>query len=312
MAQTLTVRGEELPALGFGEYDVLICGTGLTECVLAGLLATRGTRLGDAGDGNDGGPSRALRVLMMDRNRFYGGASASLDLRALFDRFEGAARGGPTPAEVAGFTKGAGDINAFRCDLTPKFIMAGGTLARILQRTGATRYLDLYQVDGSFAAKSGGAKLHKVPATSSEAVQSSLVGFFQKRRLRAVLKFAIECDLGDTSSEGKTASSGADGGGSPERERLCAMTARQFLMDEHWCDESTCEFIGHCIALYTDDTYLDGPALPLVENLRLYAKSLLMYQNSSSPFLYPEYGLGGKPEAFARLCSIHGLSLIHI
>ena len=158
LATTVAVRGEELPALGFGEYDVLICGTGLTECVLAGLLATRATRLGGAGGGSDGDPGHALRVLMMDRNGFYGGASASLDLRALFDRFEGAARGGPTPAEVAGFTKGAGDVHAFRCDLTPKFIMAGGTLARILQRTGATRYLDLYQVDGSFAAKSGGAK----------------------------------------------------------------------------------------------------------------------------------------------------------
>lgn len=310
---TVRVHGEDLPPLGFGEYDVLICGTGLTECVLAGLLATHAARGGDgeevggdASSSSSSSPSAStgLRVLMIDRNEFYGGASASLDLRALFDKFEGAARGGPTPAEIAGFTKGAGDVHAFRCDLTPKFIMAGGTLARILQRTGATRYLDLYQVDGSFAAKSGGAKLHKVPATSAEAVQSSLVGFFQKRRLRAVLKFAMECDLGDAAAPaGKEEGGGA---GSAERQRLCTTTARQFLMDEHWCDESTCEFIGHCIALYTDDAYLDGPALPLVENLRLYATSLLTYQDSSSPFLYPEYGLGGMPEAFARLCSIHG------
>lgn len=266
---TVEVNGEHLQSLGHGAYDVLICGTGLTECVLAGLLATEAKR----------------RVLMIDRNPFYGASSASLDLNKLFQKFEGRL---PNRAETAGFTKGTNDVHAFNCDLTPKFIMSDGCLARILQRTGATRYLDLYQVDGSFAAKSDGRKLHKVPATASEAVQSSLVGFFQKRRLRAVLKLAMEHETNSN------------------KDRLRTITARQLLVDEHWCDESTCEFIGHCIALYQDDTYLDQSALQLLEDLRLYATSLLKYGNSSSPFLYPEYGLGGMPEAFARLCSING------
>ena len=193
---TIEVNGERLRSLGFGTYDILICGTGLTECVLAGLLATEAKR----------------RVLMIDRNPFYGASSASLDLNKLFQKFEGRL---PNRAEIAGFTKGTNDTHAFNCDLTPKFIMSDGCLARILQRTAATRYLDLYQVDGSFAAKSDGRKLHKVPATASEAVQSSLVGFFQKRRLRAVLKLAMEYE-----SYGN-------------KDRFRTMTARQLLIDEH-------------------------------------------------------------------------------
>lgn len=61
------------------------------------------------------------------------------------------------------------------------------------------RYLEFKQVDGSFVFKGG--KVHKVhfsfrttlsfalmpfqvPSTPSEAVASSLVGFFEKKRLR--------------------------------------------------------------------------------------------------------------------------------
>ena len=40
--------------------------------------------------------------------------------------------------------------------------------------------------------------------------------------------------------------------------------------------------------------------------MKLYAKSLAKYPNSGSPFIYPEYGLGGLSEAFARICSING------
>jgi Rab GDP dissociation inhibitor len=62
-----------------------------------------------------------------------------------------------------------------------------------------SRYLEFKQVDGSFVFKGG--KVHKVlalfvncffvllisfqvPSTPSEAVASSLVGFFEKKRLR--------------------------------------------------------------------------------------------------------------------------------
>lgn len=38
--------------------------------------------------------------------------------------------------------------------------------------------------------------------------------------------------------------------------------------------------------------------------MALYMDSIGRY--GDSPFLYPIYGLGGLPEAFSRLCAIHG------
>ena len=62
--------------------------------------------------------------------------------------------------------------------------------------------------------------------------------------------------------------------------------------------------MGHAVALYIDDTYLEEPAKPTVEKMSLYLDSVGRY--GDSPFLYPIYGLGGLPEAFSRLCAIHG------
>lgn len=44
-------------------YDVIVLGTGLTECVLSGLLSMEGKK-----------------VLHLDRNAYYGGECASLSL----------------------------------------------------------------------------------------------------------------------------------------------------------------------------------------------------------------------------------------
>ena len=48
-------------------YDVIVLGTGLTECILSGLLSVEGKK-----------------VLHMDRNDYYGGESASLNLSQVF------------------------------------------------------------------------------------------------------------------------------------------------------------------------------------------------------------------------------------
>ena len=49
------------------EYDCIILGTGLTECIISGMLSVSGKK-----------------VLHMDRNKYYGGESASLTVSILF------------------------------------------------------------------------------------------------------------------------------------------------------------------------------------------------------------------------------------
>lgn len=61
---------EGCQALADGEYDAIIMGTGLTECIVSGLLSTKG-----------------MRVLHIDRNNYYGADTASLSLTNLFEKF---------------------------------------------------------------------------------------------------------------------------------------------------------------------------------------------------------------------------------
>lgn len=77
-------------------------------------------------------------------------------------------------------------------DLIPKFIMACGKLVKILLHSKVTRYLEFKSIDGSYVFKDN--KVQKVPATPGEALNSSLMGFFEKRKFRNFLIFLQNYD----------------------------------------------------------------------------------------------------------------------
>jgi Rab GDP dissociation inhibitor len=58
------------------------------------------------------------------------------------------------------------------------------------------------------------------------------------------------------------------------------------------------------MALYLDDDYKTKPARPTYERIVLYTSSMARW--GKSPYLYPLYGLGELPQAFARLSAIYG------
>ena len=145
--------------LADGEYDAIVLGTGLKECVISGLLSVKGKR-----------------VLQVDRNGYYGADGASLNLSTLFEKF----RAGEPPSNL-------GSNRDYNVDLIPKFIMATGNLTKMLLHTKVTRYLDFKSISCSYVYKAG--KIHKVPATPQEALSSGLMGLFEKRRFRNFLIF---------------------------------------------------------------------------------------------------------------------------
>ena len=69
-------------------------------------------------------------------------------------------------------------------------------------------------------------------------------------------------------------------------------------------EASTIDFTGHALALQLNDNYLTQPAGPTLDNIKLYFESLARYDKS--PYIYPLYGLGELPQAFARLSAIYG------
>ncbi|TVU46474.1 hypothetical protein EJB05_06015 [Eragrostis curvula] len=243
------------------EYDVIVLGTGLKECILSGLLSVDG-----------------LKVLHMDRNDYYGGESTSLNLTKLWKRF----KSNENPPEHLGVSK------EYNVDMIPKFMMANGALVRVLIHTSVTKYLNFKAVDGSFVYNNG--KIHKVPATDVEALKSNLMGLFEKRRAR---KFFIYVQ--DYEEEDPKSHEGLD---------LHKVTTRE-VISKYGLEDDTVDFIGHALALHRDDNYLDEPAIHTVKRMKLYAESLARFQ-SASPYIYPLYGLGELPQAFARLSAVYG------
>ncbi|GJD07601.1 Guanosine nucleotide diphosphate dissociation inhibitor At5g09550 [Galdieria sulphuraria] len=157
----------------------------------------------------------------------------------------------------------------YNIDLIPKFILSSGNLVRILTCTQVTKYLEFKLVDGSFVVHGG--KPHKVPVTPREAMTSGLMSLLEKNRCRQF--FFPMC--------------------------------KTWLFFEYFgLRQETIDFIGHALALYKDDSYLELPALPTIERIQLYANSLARYGHS--PYIYPLYGLGELPQAFARLSAVYG------
>ncbi|KRY37535.1 Rab GDP dissociation inhibitor alpha [Trichinella spiralis] len=242
-------------------YDCVILGTGLTECIVSGMLSVSGKK-----------------ILHMDRNNYYGGESASITpLEDLFDKF----MPGTKPLESMGRGR---DWNV---DLIPKFLMANGELVKLLLSTGVTRYLEFKSIEGSFVYKGG--KVYKVPADEAEALTTSLMGIFEKRRFKKFLVWAQNFDF-----DNKATWEGLD----PYTNTMNDVY-RKFDLDEN-----TADFTGHALALYINDKYKNEPFGETVKRVKLYSASLERY--GKSPYLYPLYGLGELPQGFARLSAIYG------
>ncbi|KAG8902926.1 Rab GDP dissociation inhibitor alpha [Tulasnella sp. 403] len=242
------------------EYDVIVLGTGLTECILSGLLSVEGKK-----------------VLHMDRNDYYGGDSASLNLTQLYRKFR---PDQSPPAEL-------GRDRDYAIDLIPKFIIASGELTKILVHTDVTRYLEFKQIAGSFVYRDG--KISKVPSTELEAVKSPLMGLFEKRRAKNFFSF-----LQGWRDEDPTTHQGID----------LDKDTMKTIYEKFGLEPGTQDFIGHAMGLYLDDDYITKPAREAYDRIVLYTQSMARY--GKSPYIYPLYGLGELPQSFARLSAIYG------
>jgi Rab GDP dissociation inhibitor len=78
------------------------------------------------------------------------------------------------------------------------------------------------------------------------------------------------------------------------------------VYDKFGLEATTRDFIGHSMALYQTDDYINqkGAAKETVQRIRLYVNSMARY--GKSPYIYPLYGLGELPQGFARLSAIYG------
>lgn len=250
------------------EYDVIVCGTGLKECILSGLLSTSGKK-----------------VLHLDRNNYYGGECASLNITNLWEKFK---PGQSPPKEL-------GPNREWNVDLVPKFIMASGSLVQILLKTKVSRYLEWKSCDRSYVyqPQAGGMfqkekDIHSIPTTAADGLKTSLMGMLEKPRFINFINFVNGWDEKDPSTL-----QGFD----PKRHSM------KQVYDKFGLQDGTIDFIGRAVALNPNDAYLGQACGVCMGKLKLYLASLMQY--GGSPFIYPLYGLGGLPEGFSRLSAIH-------
>lgn len=254
------------------EYDVIIMGTGITESILSGLMSLE-----------------KKKVLHIDKNAYYGDSGASLNITSLWKHFR--------PNEEV--PKELGANRDWNVDLIPKFIMSFGKLVKMIIKTDVTKYLSWKSVNGVFVYQNykGGfftkdeALIEKVPATAKEALSSNLMSLFEKNRCKNFMQYLEELDLKDPSSIKK------------KEKDPRGVTFGQFV--KYWdLEENTIDFLGHAVALYTNEDFLQRPATEVVEKMQLYIESNGRFGNS--PFIYPVYGLSGIPESFSRKCAVYG------
>lgn len=125
-----------------------------------------------------------------------------------------------------------GRPNDWNVDLVPKFLMANGELTNILVSTDVTRYLEFKQIAGSYVQQGSGARatVAKVPSDAKEALQSPLMGIFEKRRMKKFLEWASNFQENDPATHnGKSLSmDGHCSSGAYRQNRL----EHQYLHDE--------------------------------------------------------------------------------
>ncbi|KAF3904295.1 hypothetical protein ABW21_db0201775 [Orbilia brochopaga] len=248
-------------------FDVVVLGTGLTETILSGIMSIE-----------------KKRVLHIDSNNYYGGL---FEIK-VFKQFHGPDAKPPSGLDAD---------RDWNIDLIPKFMMSGGELARILRQVPQVQdNVQFQQIAGSYVYRSsgtgffgsGGPAIYKVPSTAGEAAKSSLIGLMEKTRLKSFLEFVASYDGKSSLYQGI------------DLEKATMKT----VYDKFSLEEPTRDFVGHAMALYSDNDHQNLQARSTFNKIRLYASSVALY--GKSPYIYPLYGLGELPSAFTRLSAVHG------
>jgi Rab GDP dissociation inhibitor len=129
-------------------------------------------------------------------------------------------------------------------------------------------------------------------------MKSSLMSMMEKTRMMQFTLWVSKVQLADR----KTWVAGTM---TKKKLELDTMTGKEFF--KYWAlEQATIDFLTHACCLYLDESYTELPAIEIVKKMQLYLESKTRFAGMTSPFLYPLYGLGELPQAFARLAAVHG------
>lgn len=272
------------------EFDVVVKGTGLAECIIASAFTISGKK-----------------VLHIDSNDFYGGPFASLSLSSLGNIPQSLAN----DAEVIHCSRDPSaesfllcNDKAFSVDVSvPKVLFCRDHSVDFLIMHKASKYMNFLSVKDLNVWISGGAHI-RVPTTRNKIFQDKSLKLSEKRALMNLFKSAM--DNTSTAIESSAHSAGDSGLGlKPLIVNEQSQSALEFLRTVVGIDRpELLSGIIHGVCLYPQSasTLL---AVDLLDRIKTFISSLTQYEDGC-PLLVPMYGNGDIPQAFARMAAVHG------
>ncbi|KAI4291221.1 Rab GDP dissociation inhibitor [Pancytospora philotis] len=214
------------------------------------------------------------RILHLDRNASYGNEFSTLQYTQLLQHFGQA----PGPADER-FVASNRDFNI---DLTPKLLLQDSPMKDFLLENEIQDLVSFTSIKGSYLCTS---QLHSIPTSEAKALKSSAISFMQKPR---VIQFFWNVRSYVKNKEMRTKST--------MREEFASFRLSADSID----------FIGHAIAQNLNDDYLDRDPRETYEQIARYISSIVCYEGTESPYIYPLYGLSELCQAFARRSALFG------
>ncbi|ODQ64147.1 FAD/NAD(P)-binding domain-containing protein [Nadsonia fulvescens var. elongata DSM 6958] len=255
-------------------YDVMICGTGLPESILAAALAWQGST-----------------VLHIDANPYYGDYNAILNTDSIqtwvntVNNEPKAHKLGPhgTFCDAQLYIPRPLVSRHYLIDLTPKIIFAKSDLLALLLKSRVSTYLE-FKALGTFHTFENDC-FEKVPGTKEDIFTDQSLSLLTKRALMKFMKFVIDWEP-QYSLWG------------PYRKR----PIRDFLREAFKLPEAQIVEIGHTIGLCST---LQVPTMVGLARIKRYLASLEVYGNF--PVLYSMYGSAGEiSQGFCRSAAVAG------
>lgn len=251
------------------EFDVIVCGTSLVNCILAAALAKAG-----------------VSVLHLDGNEFYGQEEGTHDLGSFVAELERnvalGERGFVRSMQVDGreaIEASRGDWRRFALDGSAKTLLCNGPLVELLVRSEVSKYLDFRCLQAALLRPEGGEAV-RVPCSKADVFQSTSISLVEKRYL---MKFLGVFQEAAPPSEWADKAFGA-------------------VLDEHKMEGLLRGVIVHAICGADSEQGLS--AVRGFHLVRQYVGSVGRF--GSTPFLFPLYGCSETAQAFSRLGAVGG------
>ena len=263
------------------EYDIIFLGKGLKEYILLSLLFKYPRIKKESLNPED------LKICQIISSKYKDESFFSLNISQLFQKFNK----NYIPEKY-------GDNKDWNIDFIPKIMLRNSPLIKIFLITEIYSYIEwktidqvyVYQYDqgGMFSSPKG--ILYKIPQNQDEIWNCDILGIFEKNRCKKFYNYITDLIFSKNNEIKNT-----------ENIDINNISFKTFSNNFN-LDENTLDFIGHCIALYSDDNFLNNKAIDTITRIKFYMENLTIPNNKNNnngnnklyyttPFIFPIWGL---------------------